>query len=290
MSRPFTVRGSPDFASGPLSPLFSVPGLSFLGVSRRRSPYRGQQWVLTYESFASTDPTLPSAAEEGYLLVPLDFSAELEALGPVYRLTVTTPDIPSGGSDGVHNTYFELLGNALQFDLREHPKALSLETTLSASANRIKLITDYINGADGATAATATAGLTNVNGKLSDAQTLIYLMQQRGGNATFQRSQYVFRCTRVASNRATVDVGYSNVEKILTTAQVIAETGPPAGILAAIADAVTNATPTDVPDGYQFGWLKQTPTVTTTADNLLQIVSEYWLESWSTWIYATATS
>ena len=286
-----TVRSTSDFALGPLSPLFSVPGLSFLGVSRRKSPYNGEQWVLTYESAASNDPTIASAAEEGYLLVPSDFSADLQALGPTYRLTVTTPDIPSGGTAGVQQTFFELNGNALQKDIREHPKALVLGPSrieaISRAVDRWTNAVGYTYSIADVTGATEEDEAITGD-EAADALSLYNLLRQRNGNAAFQISQYVFRYTRIASNRASLDVGYSNVEKILTTEQMVAETGPPVGILSAIADAVTAATPTTVASGYQFGWLKQTPTVTNIAGNKIQISGEYWLESWSTWLYAVA--
>jgi hypothetical protein len=68
---------------------------------------------------------------------------------------------------------------------------------------------------------------------------------------------------------------------------MIAETGPPVGILNTIASAYDNSTPT-ASDGYVYGWLKQTPTAVTVANQKLQVSGEFWLGQWSTFVYASA--
>lgn len=272
------VKGTPDFRDGPLSPLFSVPKLSFRGVSRRKSPYNGEQWVLTYTGPASNNPEEMSPAEIGYSMVPSDFEAQLEATGPIYTLTVISPDFPAGGSVGVQQAFFELAGNSLQFDMREHPKALALgPATLKQIDNAI----------DGETAAIRSAALDAVNSAGGDTLALYNLLRQRKGSGSFFKPQYVLRFNRIASTRAVISVGFDNVGKILTTAQMVSETGPPGGILASIDEAVSATQPANV-SGYQWGWLKQTPTVQTVAGNKIQISGEYYLEFWSTWLYAPA--
>jgi hypothetical protein len=272
------IRGTPDFRQGPLSPLFTVPMLSFLGVSRRKSPSIGEQWVVRYEGPASNNPEEMSPAEIGYSLVPLDFEAELEAFGPIYRLTVISPDYPGGGSVGIQQSNFQLAGNSLQFDMREHPKALGLGPAI------LKRIDNAIDGETAEIRAEALADVTTAGGNTLE---LYNLLRQRKGSGTFFKPQYVLRFDRLASTRASIDVGFSNVGKILTTAQMVAETGPPPGILSSIDDAATLTQPAAV-SGYQWGWLKQTPTVQTVAGNKIQISGEYYLEFWSTWLYAPA--
>lgn len=276
------VKGTDEFRDGTLFvPIFgNMPGLSYIGAVQTKTPYSGQQWVLSYESAANTEPHIPSIAQVCLALTPSGFEARVDATGPVHRLTVVTPDIPSGdGSLGVQETQFELLGNALQKDVREHPKALALGSAVVRTIDCVLNQSVDPNTNDVPTQAEIPSG---------DATELYNILSQRSGSAAYQVSQFVLRYTRIASFRATVDVGYSGVEKIHTTDQMIAQTGPPSGILAAIADAVEAARPTTVPSGYFFGWLKQTPTVTTMAGNKTQITGEYWLEVWSTWMYATA--
>jgi hypothetical protein len=274
-----TVKATQAFANGEMfMPIFgNMPGLSFLGVRRRKVSGRGHNWILSYQSAASNDPNVPSVAEVAYSLVPSYFEAELEAVGPTYQLTVIAPDVPAGDSIGVQEAFFELAGNNLQFDMREHPKALALGPAT------LKIIDTAISGD---TDAARTAAITQVNAAGGDTLALYNLLRQRNGTGAFFKPQYVLRYNRLVSSRATIDVGYSNVGKILTHAQMINDSAPPTGILAAINEAVDGYAPAAV-TGYLWGWLKQTPTVQTVAGNKLQISGEYYLEFWSTWLYAT---
>lgn len=275
-----TVCGSPDFNDGIPGPIFTIAGLSPQGARKRKGPTSGEQWVLMYESAASDDPSVPSPAELAYNLCPAGYTAEIDATGPTHKLYITTPENPTDGTGGIIATQYELLGNNQQFDLRLHPKALAL------GAPTIKVINNVLNGARD-----NDQHLINTESDISaigtEALTLYNLLLQENGNRAFQKSQYVFRLTQIASNNATINVAYANVEKIYTTEQMLSETGPPSGILSAVADAVTGSDP-GIHSGYQYGWLKQTPTVTTAANNKIQVTVEYWLELWSTWIYAPA--
>src|SRR5256885_895685 len=104
------ILATPDFIKkGALSPLFTIPSLSFLGVERGKGPINGEQWILSFESACSNNPSKPSAAEVAYRLVVGDFSAALRAIGPTHQLTVRTPDDPSGASEGVVSRTYELL-------------------------------------------------------------------------------------------------------------------------------------------------------------------------------------
>jgi hypothetical protein len=280
------VKGTAEFKSGPLGPLFKIPKLQYQGFRQRKSPYGGYSWVLQWKCPATRSAAIPSAAQVAISLVPADFEATIEGLEtPVHTLTVTTPDIPTGGTAGVMASYYELLGNVLQKDIREHPRSLELGPAV------IRTIDCVLNQQVDPN----TVGPTNAAGSVpteddipsGDARTLYNLLSQRGGNAHFQVSQFVFRYTRVASSRATGLVNYSNVGKILTTAQMLEETHPPYSILSEVNNAVTANEPTIAP-GHVYGWLKQSPTVTTQAGNKLQIVGEYWLEVYSTYMYESA--
>lgn len=271
------VRAAPDFLThGSTSPLFTVPGLSYLGCRRRKSPNNGEQWVLRFRSAASNDPTIASPAEAAYILISPEFEAEIEASGPTHELTVITPDDPSGGSDGVVSTTFELLGNALQRDLREHPRSLVL------GPDKLEDINQVLDGR---------LEYGEANFQTSADGLLLYdLLRQRNGNGSYQVPQYVFRCSRIVTRRSTTQVGYSNVAKVFTTTQMLAETGPPTNILNTVVDAVTYSAPTTATSGYTYGWLKQSPTATLEAGNKVRLTSEWWLEQWNTeYMYALAS-
>lgn len=264
------VASSPDFSAGSTSPLFTIPGLAYLGASKRRSPTFGEQWVLTFESAGSSNLSVQSAAQYAYDLVPSDYTAELDtSRATIHRLIVTTPDNPADASNTVISTTYELLGNANQKDIWEHPKALAL-----TEAQRTAVKT--------AVRAESSASLTTG----SDSLYLCDLILQGNGSRAFQVSQYVYRVTHVVSGRYATQVAFSNVQKIYTTDQMLAELSPPATILFSAETIVAQHTST-VPTGYLYGWLKQTPTVNQIAGNKFTITNEWWLEEWSTWIYET---
>lgn len=273
-----TIRGTEEVLSdGSVSPLFQIPGLVYQGMDKRKGPLNGEVWTLTFQSAGRSDPSQMSPAETGYNLIAGDFSAAGDFKGARHTLTVTTPEDPTGDSEVSVTAQFELLGNELQKDIREHPIALAL------GYEKLKIIDGVLNG-----------DLKSPGVKYSESDILagnmthVYrYLRQRNGNGGYHKSQYVFRYTRITSNRAVIDVGFTGVERIHTTAQMVAQTGPPPGILASIADAYTTSVPAAVAD-YQYGWMKKTPTVTNVAGNKVQISGEYWLEEWSTIFYATA--
>jgi hypothetical protein len=100
----------------------------------------------------------------------------------------------------------------------------------------------------------------------------------------YVRSQYVLRKTQTVSSRSQIAVSFTNVENIHTTAQVTSAETIPATLLFSISGIPEPASA----EGYLFGWLKKTPTVSQTGLHF-QITQEYWLERWSTFTYDAAT-
>lgn len=275
-----TIRISSELKKGIASPLFRIPGLSFLGMEIGRGPINGGQWILNFESAASPRSTVLSPCEVGYLSCPVYFSARLRAIGMKHSLTVSSPDDPTTTATAQVTAQYELLGNALQPDLREHPKSLKLGAAVVSEIDQV------LDGKKKYNESTFP--------KSGDAIILYDMLNQRHGSAGYQKSQYVFKYSRIASNRAVLAVGYNNVERTYSTDQMLAETGPPTGILNAVSEAAEKSLQpdieaTEISSGYKFGWLKQTPTVTNTANNKVQISGEFWLALWSTWIYELAT-
>ena len=276
------VIGTPDFKAGLLNPLFKVAGLSYLGA-RRRKGLQGEQWVLVYESGVSDKKQKLSPAEVAYNLCPTAFGyvAEIEAVGSTHRLTITTPDNPADGTGGLVVPQYELLGNLNQHDLREHPRALAL------GPSNLKIINGLLRG-DANSDGSPKYSEAQIDAMPPDGRTIYDLLVQRDGNSTFYKSQYVFRYTAVVNPRSTlISVIYANAERIYNTAQMLAETGPPSGILASVETAVTDSRPATVAAGYFFGWLKMNPTVTSEANFKIRISGEYNLDIWSTFIYRT---
>lgn len=276
-----TIKGTEEFLRmGAASPLFQVPGLSYLGIRKRRTPLYGWTYVLEFKSAASNDPSQPSAAESACNLVPEYYVAECEARGPVHTLTVTTPDEPAAGTNGVISTTFELLGNALQKDLKEHPRALALGPDVIAEIDAVIAGDKKYNEADFPSK--------------DDAIALYDRMRQRNGSASYQTSQYVLRVSQIASARTSIEIAHRNVECIYTTNQMIGEVGPPPGIMAGIPEIEANKIASLEKlnyhvwlEKYVVGWLKQTPTVTTEAGNKIRVTQEFWFEAWDNWTYDT---
>jgi hypothetical protein len=282
-----TIKGDRKFlAKGAIGPLFQVAGLSFLGVERQKGPTYGEQWVFSFESAASNDPTKASPAEVAYHSCPLEFVSKLTAIGPKHQLTISCPVEPNGNADALSalSAQYELLGNEISLDLREHPKALAL------GPDKIAIIDGVLNHED------KTPGVPYTTADLptdADSKILYGLLRQRNGNATFQTSQYVFKYSYITNRKADLKVAYSGNNQIYSTAKMLLETITPEGILSAVDDAVASIRTAVIPVGanvgtYKTGWLKKAPTVTVVANNKVQISGEFVLEFWSDWIYGTA--
>lgn len=115
----------------------------------------------------------------------------------------------------------------------------------------------------------------------------------RRGATHYALGQYVVRHTTNVSNQFGVNVADFNIERIYTTAQLIAEvtnsnswTFPmPGRMVYKLQNLVAPTAKTD----YLWGWRKLPSTETTTAGNRVEITTEYWLEQWDIAIaYKTA--
>jgi len=196
---------------------------------------------------------------------------------PIFRLAVRTPDYDGSSSSSETTLTYELLGNDLTYSIYEHPTARALDSAILASVRRAvdSRSTKFYNEA-------GTDITSTVNGN-GNAITLYNLAIK--GTDSFIRSQYVFRVTQTVSNRSTARAGYANTNKLYTTGQLISETSPPSTLLFAI-DQIP--TPSDIPTGYVWRWLKKTPTVVQIGGNKFNIAVEYLLERWSTFLYGLA--
>lgn len=252
--------GTPNFQSGLTSPLFVIPGLSYLGASKSYNPQNGTRWVLVFEG-------TPAACERAYLLVPTNYSKELDATrGAAYRLIVTTPDDPTSSVSTAISTTYELLGNTSSVSLWVHVKSLAL------SAAQRELVKTAVR----------TRSTTGLSG---DALSLAKLIIENDGSRSFYASQYVFRMTQVVASTYQQQVSFANVGKVYTATQMQAEANPPATLFFSIS-AVSSRTAVTSPEGYLYGWLKQTPTINQIANYKFSVTNEWWLDDWSTWIYS----
>ena len=206
---------------------------------------------------------------------------------PVYRLIISSPD---SGSPNLANDYvleWELLGNDNEKSIFEHPNSRALGTTVLSS------IKEGIKQVEDEPAATASERETAVLNGIDDlcfdlnvdaaaADALFALLIK--GATSYVTSQYVLRRTQTVSSRAQLEYTFSNVDKIHTSAQVFADGTMPQPVQFAIATIPAPA----AQDGYQWGWLKKTPSITQAAGGRFQGTQEWWLDQWTTFLYETA--
>ncbi len=233
-----------------------------VGPSLNYDPVRGESLIQPFEG--TLEACLAKAIDLRNIRPDLAFVLE-PADGPAWRIVVRSPDFTDG--DAQATVQWELLGNEIHKDLYEHPRSLQI-----GEAN-LRTIRNAIADPQPDTAPTL-AG---------DALTL-YTLLLKGTNA-FLTSQYVLRRTQIVSSRYQVRVAFNQIDYVWTTAQIVNVEAPPAALLFSIIEIPIPASQA----GYQWGWLKKSPTVQQASGNRFQITQEWWLEQWSTYVYGTAS-
>ena len=234
-------------------------------------PARGPTTETIYEG--TFDAVLAAEATLTNVAYDADYSNP-----PVARLTIYSPDYGDTNDDpnSIILTTFDLLANTSQRSGYEHRKSLAISASSPETIRVIK---------------TAIRKNTAPSVALTDNSLKLY-NHMLNGQDQFVDSQFVFKLTQYISRRAVIGIAYSGVNKIYTSASLIAETNP-TGIYAAaigfafeaVRDSVYGGID-NVPAGFTLGWLKQAPTITTVADNKSAVSIEYWLEAWSQYYYA----
>lgn len=207
---------------------------------------------------------------------------QLAALGYNYNLTssgaksvlIATSGAATDGQPEVTTDTWQILANEIQKDIREHPLFRAVS---EADLQRIQSCLS--------TGITPQPAFVDAN-----ANTLFTHLVR--GTTHYALSQYVLKHTTNVSNGYSANVADSNIERIYSSAQLIAEAQngtlwayPMPGRLAYKINSI--AAPTIRP-GYMWGWRKLASTETTTAGNRIEISTEYWLEQWSLSLYSQA--
>lgn len=243
--------------SGTLAPVKQSSEISY-------DPQRGEHLVERWESAGRNLGSI--AAGYQALRTAYNFTDS-----PHKSVIVATLSGPSGGQPEVTTDTWQILANEIQKDLFEHPTAAALGTdVLTAIAAAID---------DKKTL--AQAGFTG------NSRTVFEL--KRNGTTHYALGQYVLRHTTNVSAGYSVNVADFNVERIYTTAQLLAEATntnswvyPLPGRLV---HKIENLPAPTARSGYLWGWRKLPSTETTSSGNRIEITTEYWLEQWSTFIY-----
>jgi hypothetical protein len=228
-------------------------------IVRGFDPVRGPSTEVTFtgtiEALNALNLTLAS-----------DQTARLvQSTSPLAELIVTTPDYYDSTSTDQSTLKYELLGNDIERSIWNHPSAIALSD--EDKTNIKAAILDPQGSAIEA---------------IGDALSVYNLL--RNGTDSYTVSQFVFRVTQTVSSRFTTRVGFSNLNRIYSTTSMVSETGPPSTLIFSVSSIPSST----APSGYAYGWLKRTPTVSQTAGNKFEITIEYWLETWSTFIYGAA--
>lgn len=210
-------------------------------------------------------------------------AAQMAALGIGYQFTpsaaksvlIAQASGAEAGQPEATTDTWQIVGNEIQKDLFEHPRAAALDGPTIE-----KIRTNLENH----------KSPTTITPPFTGDAALVYDLEFRG-TTHYAVGQYVLRHTTNVSNSYAVNVSDVNVERIYTTAQLITECANPNSwaypIPGRLQYKLQNITAPTVRSGYLWGWRKLPSTETTAAGNRIEIVTEYWLEQWSTLIYST---
>jgi hypothetical protein len=233
-------------------------------------PARGLQITQRWESAGDNLSAIATSYQAARISYNLTRSTHKSVL-------VATAGGGQVGYGEIATDTWQILANEIQKDLLQHNRSLAID------AAQIREIDRGIRG--------------DSNGKLLSSQLTI------SGDAVslydllfhdqthFALGQYVLKHTTNVSNSYGINIADLNVEKIYTTAQLLAEvtnsalwTFPMPGRLQY---KISNLPAPIARSGYLWGWRKLPSTETTAAGNRIDITTEYWLEQWSTYSYGT---
>ncbi len=262
-----------------------VFGLSLVHRGRTSSPMYGFGYRYTFEG-------LPDSVNAAFATLASDQQAETDESGPIHRISIFTADDPTNESSNVISNTFELHGNSIQDDIVSHRSVLSLSPITIAKLSNIvskALAGDYTADSDMSSDVSDAVSSESSSNQAFVKNTFFNSWLKRRGSLAFQKSQYVFRVTTVISRRGVIPVLFGNVNEVYTTAQLKAETGPTPRYVEALDYIDTGIQPDTILTGHTWGWLKQTPTLTTVAGNREAVQNEFYLAEWESWIYPALT-
>lgn len=243
--------------------VLGFPDLIEVGHRIIEDPSRGVQVERHYEGTHEAVEAGRQSLKDSTLYRDADFTTGT----PKARLIVRTPDYGDGETDNFVVTTWELTNNHSNRSGYEHSKSTEIgEAIIQRMKKAIKRGTE-----------TAPEGMTS-----GDAGTLWEHMVH--GQDTFFAPQAVFKLTHIISRRGTVGISYSNVGRVRTSAQVIAESGASVIYQDAIHGAF-NTYPFGTPTGFTLGWLKMFPNFNNVSGGRVAVTIEYFLDAWSNYYY-----
>lgn len=168
---------------------------------------------------------------------------------------------------------WELVGSGIQEDLRFHDKYRQLTNQDKGIIEKYIQDPSLLENSSPALVPDSDGGIA-------------YAMLRDGQNA-FQRSYSILRHTKTVNSSASVNVAMSDIETILGFDDLPTIENPT--VATAVGNLDTEGPPFEIGAHYAWGWLKQRPHISGASFAKGQIVQEWWLYSWSTFVYPDNT-
>ena len=257
--------------NGTLLPIPKAPDVSY-------DPLRGQIISQRWESAGDGLAGVASA----YAAARIQYNWTKSPTRSVLVANASSSQL--GFSEVICDTW-QILANETQKDIKEFPGFQAMEASYPGTIGYVVWDVNLLNqGLPPGTPAPASGALPQ-SGYLAE---LLYR-----GATHFALGQYVLRHTTNVGNQYAANIADVNVERCYTTAQLLAEvqssslwTFPLPGRLAyKLQNIVAPAAQTH----YQWGWRKLPSPENTTANNRVELTTEYWLELWHIFLYPPVT-
>ena len=240
-------------------------------MSHTWSRSQGFRFFPAFEGVTSS--ALSTSAAYRAAGVPYSFIAE----GATARIVATQAQPPDGTVERPVGNW-QLIGNAQQKDIRE---SVAFRTTAS-DADRLAILS-LIKGNLTDPPADVTPPFDTPQGE--ELYRMVYQGQQH-----YKYTQWTLRHSMTVSQAWTTALSGSNLDKVFTTAQLLAECATFDDPLPPLLIAEVNNIPAPAAiTRYLWGWLKEGPQFQTVAGDLIQCDIEYTLEQWATDLYDAAT-
>lgn len=242
-------------------------------------PRSGSQLVRTFEC---ADPN-------GLYGIAAGFAGSLwgyrHSTGGPKSVLVASASGADAGQPEVTTDTWQILANEIQKDVKEHPTFLAMEESFPGTIGYVVDDVDRYNQRQPAGTPAPAAGAA------ATAALLFNLLVR--GTTHYALSQYVLRHTTNVSNRYAANVADTNIERVYTTDQLLTEAQsanfwsfPLPGRMGY---KISNIGAPTARTGYLWGWRKLASTETTSANNRVEITTEYWLEQWPLVLYPAGT-
>lgn len=265
-----------------------------------RDPFAGSTVVETYEGTYDSINGILAGTSNPPVVISAEASWVIDDTGaPKWRLIITTPV-----GDEFHY-YWEMPANHYEEGIVWHPKSTGMHQDL------IQVINNAIQAVDEGQF-TVTQQVANIQSfidsgsidpitdkatlKYQAVQLFLYLYRRKDVGANYMRSQYTIRLTQIVVDSPTMQVSDVGTEKIYTNSQLIGEASinntpvPPRMIYKIdhlpVQKAIYNVDGVVDPN-YVWGWLKLASQERQTPNRRIEITTEWWLDIWSLYAYAT---